>query len=142
MQIISFPEVAIMETYKQEKVSYIDNDIRCRYGNYAWMKNRIRELRKARGMTQDELAAALGKTKSWISKLETGKAELTLYLMTVIAKEFQCHVSDLLEETPPIKKDERNLLENYRALHEPEKQEMFLHMLEAAARDGKKDNKK
>lgn len=37
------------------------------------MKNRIRELRKARGLTMKQLGAALGVAESTVSQYETGK---------------------------------------------------------------------
>ena len=38
-------------------------------------KNRIRELRKERGLTQVELAKMLGVTQNAIYKLETGESD-------------------------------------------------------------------
>ena len=37
------------------------------------MKNRIEEIRKARGMNQEELAKALGVSRQTISSLENGR---------------------------------------------------------------------
>lgn len=36
----------------------------------------VREVRRRRGMTQAELAAALGVAQSWLSELETGKTKV------------------------------------------------------------------
>lgn len=82
---------------------------------------RIRELRVARGMTQEELATALGKSgRSYISKIELGErdidhgeiAKLSAVLITtpgyiVLGKELQ--ESNL---TPT----EQDLIDKYRAL--------------------------
>ncbi len=55
---------------------------------YANMKNRIKEIRREAGMTQDEVAAALGKTKGQISKLENGHTEITGSWLSALAKLF------------------------------------------------------
>lgn len=44
-------------------------------------KNRIRELRKKRGLTQVELAKLLGVTQTAIYKLETGASDLDMKWM-------------------------------------------------------------
>lgn len=48
--------------------------------------NRIAELRKARRLTQDDLASRLGVHRVTIAKLERGKIDLTLNWMTKIAQ--------------------------------------------------------
>ena len=58
---------------------------------YDWsddLKNVIKELRKERKITQDELAAALGVTRQTIISLETGRYNASLVLAHKIAKFF------------------------------------------------------
>lgn len=64
------------------------------------MQNRIREIRRALRpkVTQEAVAAALGKTKSQISKLENGKMGLTYSWMRDIARILGCRPQDLIWE--------------------------------------------
>ena len=52
------------------------------------MENRIRELRKEQGVTQDTLAAAVGVTRQTILSLESGKYNASLRLAHGIARYF------------------------------------------------------
>ena len=49
------------------------------------LKNRIKELRKDRGLSQTELANMAGTTQNTISSLETGQYSPTAYLSGLIA---------------------------------------------------------
>lgn len=69
---------------------------------------RIRQLRSARGMTLDELAAAVERAPSQLSMIETGKREPKLTLLRAIAKALGATVDQLLEAEPL---DERATLE-------------------------------
>ncbi|MEE8226919.1 MAG: helix-turn-helix transcriptional regulator, partial [Kiloniellales bacterium] len=60
------------------------------------MENRIRELRKARGLTLKRMAELLGTSNQQISHLEKGRRRLTLEWMERIAEALECHPSDLL----------------------------------------------
>ena len=50
------------------------------------MKNCLRELRKQRGLTQDELAKALGVSRQTINAIENNKYNPTLELAMRLAK--------------------------------------------------------
>ena len=52
------------------------------------MKTRIRELRKARKLSQEELAEAVGTTRQTITSIEVGKYTASLPLAYKIAKFF------------------------------------------------------
>lgn len=58
---------------------------------------RIRQLRTARGMTLDALAAAVERAPSQLSMIETGKREPKLTLLRAIAKALGASVDQLLE---------------------------------------------
>lgn len=58
--------------------------------------NRIREIRQARGMNQQELARRLGVNQSMISDYENGKVELSLTKAVKIADILECELYDLL----------------------------------------------
>jgi transcriptional regulator with XRE-family HTH domain len=61
---------------------------------------RIAELRVARGLTQDKLAAAAGFTKGYLSKVEHSKAIPPIGTLVKIARVLNADVSDLLEAEP------------------------------------------
>jgi len=52
------------------------------------MKTRIRELRKARKLSQEELAEAVGTTRQTITSIEVGKYTASLPLAYKIARFF------------------------------------------------------
>ncbi|MEU6290319.1 helix-turn-helix transcriptional regulator [Streptomyces sp. NPDC046988] len=59
---------------------------------------RIKRQRLNLGMTQADLAAAVGKTQGWVSKVEGGKIELdSAGLINQIAAALHCHPNVLLE---------------------------------------------
>ena len=68
------------------------------------MKTRIKELRKARKMSQEDLADAVGTTRQTITSIETGKYIASLPLAWRIAQEFGLHIEDVFifeeEENP------------------------------------------
>ena len=59
------------------------------------MKTRIRELRKARGMNQQDLADAVGTTRQTITSIETGKYIASLPLAWRIARSFGLKIEDV-----------------------------------------------
>ena len=59
------------------------------------MNNRIRELRKERKVTQDELAGAVEVTRQTIISLENGKYNASLQLAYKIAKYFGMRIEDV-----------------------------------------------
>ena len=61
------------------------------------MKNRIEEIRKVRGINQEELAKALCVSRQTISSLENGRYNPSLKLAMDIAKVFDVTVEDLFE---------------------------------------------
>ena len=52
------------------------------------MKNRIEEIRKERGIRQDEFAKLMGVSRQTISSLETGRYNPSISLAYKIAKYF------------------------------------------------------
>lgn len=57
----------------------------------------IKEIRSARGMTQNELAERLHTTVATISRYESGQREPTLTIAAEIAAALNCSVDDLVE---------------------------------------------
>lgn len=61
---------------------------------------RIKELRKAKGMTQAQVADELGIHLTNYNKLENGTADLTLKRMEEISKILDCEATDLISVKP------------------------------------------
>ncbi|MDR0308907.1 MAG: helix-turn-helix transcriptional regulator [Coriobacteriales bacterium] len=59
------------------------------------MKTRIQELRKAKKLSQEELAAAVGVTRQTITSLETGKYTASLVLAARIARYFGMSIEEV-----------------------------------------------
>jgi putative transcriptional regulator len=59
------------------------------------MKNRISELRKARSMTQQDLADLLGVTRQTIISLEGGRYNPSITLAFKLARAFDLHIEDI-----------------------------------------------
>ncbi|QQK06882.1 helix-turn-helix transcriptional regulator [Miniphocaeibacter halophilus] len=59
------------------------------------MKNRLRELRKERGINQEELAEALEVTRQTIGSLENGRYDPSINLAFKIAKYFNMQIEDI-----------------------------------------------
>lgn len=66
------------------------------------MKNRLEELRKARGINQEELADALSVSRQTIGSLENGRYNPSILLAFKIARYFGTSIEDIFiyeEET-------------------------------------------
>ena len=59
------------------------------------MKNRLEELRKERGLKQEELAAALAVSRQTIGSLENGRYNPSIQLAFKIARYFGLLVEDI-----------------------------------------------
>ena len=59
------------------------------------MNNRIRELRKVKKVTQDDLAGAVGVTRQTIISLENGKYNASLQLAHKISTYFDMKIEDV-----------------------------------------------
>ena len=61
------------------------------------MKTRIKELRKERKLSKEELAAAVGTTRQTITSIEVGKYTASLPLAYKIARYFGLHIEDVFD---------------------------------------------
>jgi len=61
------------------------------------MKSKIRELRKARKLSQEELAEAVGTTRQTITSIEVGKYTASLPLAYKIAKFFGMTIEEVFD---------------------------------------------
>ena len=65
------------------------------------MKNRIEEIRRTRGIRQEEFARAMGVSRQTISSLETGRYNPSIFLAYKIARYFDLTIEEvfLFEES-------------------------------------------
>ena len=61
------------------------------------MKTRIRELRKSRKLSQEELADAVGTTRQTITSIEVGKYTASLPLAYKIARYFGLTIEEVFD---------------------------------------------
>ena len=59
------------------------------------MKNRIEEIRKERGIRQEDFAKALGVSRQTISSLETGRYNPSITLAHKVARYFGMQIEDV-----------------------------------------------
>ena len=59
------------------------------------MRNRIEEIRKSKGIRQEDFAKALGVSRQTISSLETGRYNPSLQLAYKIAVYFEMSIEDV-----------------------------------------------
>lgn len=66
------------------------------------MKNRIRELREQRGLSQEQLGEMVGTSRQAINAIETEKFEPSIWLAYDISNVFDCSIEDvfLFGESP------------------------------------------
>jgi putative transcriptional regulator len=61
------------------------------------VKNRIKELRKMKKITQEELALAVGTTRQTITSIEVGKYTASLVLAYKISKYFGLTIEEVFD---------------------------------------------
>ena len=59
------------------------------------MKNKIEEIRKEKGIRQEEFAKLMGVSRQTISSLETGKYNPSIFLAYKIAKYFELTIEEV-----------------------------------------------
>jgi putative transcriptional regulator len=62
------------------------------------MRNDVRELREASGLSQASLGDALGVSRQTINSIETGKYDPSLPLAFAIARFFDCTIEELFHD--------------------------------------------
>ena len=59
------------------------------------MKNKIEEIRKQKGITQEDFAKSMGVSRQTISSLETGRYNPSIFLAYKIAKYFDMTIEEI-----------------------------------------------
>ena len=95
--------------------------------------NRVNELRRLRGLTQQQLADAVGCSKMQVSGIERGKREFSYSMMQRFAAALEVSVADLLgvQDNPYLlSNDERDIVERMRYAS-PDEREQLQRVAEA-----------
>ena len=120
------------------------------------MENRIKEIRKEKGITQTDLALRLGVTQGAVQKLETGANDLSAKMMERIAVILNVKPADLLpkewqsQSVEDYCRDlitviaivEEWLITHKKTLQPKTKAELISSLLEVAASESDPDKKK
>ncbi|RBY83242.1 helix-turn-helix transcriptional regulator [Blastococcus sp. TF02A-30] len=61
------------------------------------MNSRVRELRQARGLSQEALARAVGVSRQTINAIETGRYDPSLRLAVHLARHFDSTVEEMFD---------------------------------------------
>ncbi len=61
------------------------------------MKNKVRELREAEGLTQKELGARVGVSRQAVNAIETGKFDPSIWLAYDLANFFGLRIEELFD---------------------------------------------
>jgi putative transcriptional regulator len=61
------------------------------------LRNQVQQLRKARRLSQEELAAAVGVTRQTITSIECGKYTASLALAYKLARYFGLSIEDVFD---------------------------------------------
>jgi len=56
---------------------------------------KIKRLRKAQGISQEQLASSIGVQTATISNIERGVTDTSIYLIFKIARELKLHIKEL-----------------------------------------------
>lgn len=79
------------------------------------MKLRVKELRQNRGWTVQQLADAVGLSKSYVNDLENGKRRANSYRLEKFAAAFDVSLYDLIDDGS-LSQDQRKLLVDFEAM--------------------------
>lgn len=69
------------------------DDIKARFGH------RLRELRQARGLSQEELAFRAGLHRTYVSSAERGQRNVSLVNLEKLSEALEIEIADLFRET-------------------------------------------
>ena len=85
--------------------------------------NRVKDIRKKKGLTQQELADRLSLSQAQVARLESGSSDMTLEQMRSFAKALNCEPWELLplDMQPKIDHREMELVRLLRVLNSTEK---------------------
>ena len=106
----TFTITASPETFIRMFETLSSESVACREGQEVVKVHRIKELRKAKGMTQRELADTAGLAMDTISRYERGDREPRITEMSMIAKALGCPTKDILVDEADCPQDRKSVV--------------------------------
>ncbi len=91
------------------------------------MKLRIKEIRVARGLTQEELANKIQFSRSYLAQLESGARELTTKKLAAIAAALEVDPKEIVDFNAPDQRQEALIIEAFRSLS-PDQRKSWLDL--------------
>ncbi len=99
--------------------------------NQIALGKRIRSERRARGLTQEQLAEKVDLSTTYIGFIERGERTMTLNTLTTIANELHVSVDYLLQDVVPLDSSAHtNRLNQLWSSASPSQQEMILNLIQ------------
>ena len=86
--------VIIIPRYLKYHIIYYN---KTSFGGIRKLGEKIKQLRKSKGISQEELASTLKINRNFLSRIETGKSEPTASMLKNIAKIFNVDLNSLLD---------------------------------------------
>jgi transcriptional regulator with XRE-family HTH domain len=96
---------------------------------------RIRQVRVAKGLTQVDLAAAIGVSRAHLTNVEGGNGGLALDKLSILARETGTTVAWLIGEAMPADRERAELLAAYDAMNKEQRQALLAMAQVVARRD-------
>lgn len=88
------------------------------------MRNRVRQIRKDKGMSQLQLATEIGVSRAYITQIETYTRQLNAKMLESIAAVFGVHPRDLID-APEMPSDIREHISLLMSLPQTKREEIF-----------------
>lgn len=108
------------------------------------MANFIKEIRKSRGLSGEQLAEKVGTSPQQINYLENGKRKLTWAWLQKLSKALECHPLEITEgpasQPQALTAKEKELISIYRGLEEGSRR-MFEHLVEGVVKSSEQQKK-
>ena len=90
------------------------------------MKLRLRQIRKAAGLTQQQLADQVGIGKSYVSEIESGRKQINGKLLDAFSRALGCSPYELIED-PTLSEEIAAHIAVLRSLSETDRQAVLRH---------------
>ena len=100
--------------------------------NYLQIGERIRKYRKAKGLSQEQLAELVGISVTHMSHIETGNTKLSLPVCVEMANALEIQVDDLLRDAPRDKTVALYEIDALLASCSPEQTKVILEIMRSA----------
>jgi transcriptional regulator with XRE-family HTH domain len=99
------------------------------------MKLRLKQIRKAARLTQQQLADSIGVSKSYVSEIESGKKQINGKLLDAFSKALNCSPCELIDD-PDLSHEIAEHIAILKSLSEADRLAVLRHASSLVARPG------